>query len=99
MGTRRSQLFTCPALPTCGLALAEAERALPAILDELHVLLTDVGLGDLGLHMRMTGCPNGCARPYNPSRLRARGKNRYDVHLREEHVGVPALRAALGTEQ
>jgi sulfite reductase (ferredoxin) len=61
----RRWAMACPALPTCGLAVTEAERALPAILDELEVALASLGLGDERLTVRMTGCPNGCARPYN----------------------------------
>lgn len=81
--------FACPALPTCGLALAESERALPALLDELHAFLVELGLGGLALQVRMTGCPNGCARPYTTEvGLVGRGKQRYDVHLGGEHVGV-----------
>jgi len=56
--------MACPALPTCGLALAEAERALPGVIDELERELERLGLADLRLTVRMTGCPNGCARPY-----------------------------------
>ena len=59
---RRS--MACPALPTCGLALAEAERALPSILERLEEELRRAGLGDEPISVRMTGCPNGCARPY-----------------------------------
>ncbi len=62
-GLRRLAM-ACPALPTCGLAVAEAERALPGVLDELQALFDDVGLGDETPTIRMTGCPNGCARPY-----------------------------------
>jgi sulfite reductase (ferredoxin) len=80
--------FACPALPTCGLALAESERALPAILDELGGLLAQLGLEALDLHVRMTGCPNGCARPYTTEvAFVGRGKHRYDVHLGGDHVG------------
>lgn len=56
--------MACPAIPTCPLAVAEAERALPGILDELEVALSRLGLADQRLTVRMTGCPNGCARPY-----------------------------------
>jgi sulfite reductase (ferredoxin) len=81
--------FACPALPTCGLALAESERALPAVLDELHRALDERGLGDLEVHVRMTGCPNGCARPYTTEvAFVGRGKDRYDIHLGGEQVGV-----------
>ncbi|HUF34795.1 MAG TPA: NADPH-dependent assimilatory sulfite reductase hemoprotein subunit [Gemmatimonadales bacterium] len=56
--------MACPALPTCGLAVAESERAIPAILDEFEAELMGLGLRDVPLTIRMTGCPNGCARPY-----------------------------------
>ena len=59
---RRS--MACPALPTCGLALAEAERALPAIIERIEQELQRAGLDDAPISVRMTGCPNGCARPY-----------------------------------
>jgi sulfite reductase (ferredoxin) len=56
--------MACPALPTCGLAVAESERAIPELLDQLEAELTALGLRDEPLTIRMTGCPNGCARPY-----------------------------------
>ncbi len=56
--------MACPALPTCGLALAEAERALPGVITELEQEFDRLGLADTPLTVRMTGCPNGCARPY-----------------------------------
>jgi sulfite reductase beta subunit-like hemoprotein len=56
--------MACPALPTCGLAVAESERAMPEILDRFEAELTALGLRDEPLTIRMTGCPNGCARPY-----------------------------------
>jgi sulfite reductase (ferredoxin) len=56
--------MSCPAIPTCGLALSESERALPAIIDEIELALADLGLPQELLSVRMTGCPNGCARPY-----------------------------------
>ena len=59
------QSFACPALPTCGLALTESERALPIVVDQLKAVLEKLGIRDLSLDVRMTGCPNGCARPYN----------------------------------
>jgi sulfite reductase beta subunit-like hemoprotein len=60
----RRYSMACPALPTCGLAVAESERAIPAILAELEGELEGLGLRDAPLTVRMTGCPNGCARPY-----------------------------------
>ncbi|GGH23702.1 assimilatory sulfite reductase (NADPH) hemoprotein subunit [Paenibacillus segetis] len=59
---RRSSL-SCVALPTCGLAMAEAERYLPSLLDKLEPILDQAGLRDDEIVIRMTGCPNGCARP------------------------------------
>ncbi|MEM7581136.1 MAG: sulfite reductase, ferredoxin dependent [Mastigocoleus sp.] len=56
--------MACPALPTCGLAITESERAIPAILERVKQLLEKVGLPDEYFVVRMTGCPNGCARPY-----------------------------------
>lgn len=56
--------MACPAIPTCGLAITESERALPGIIDQLEAELDRRGLGDLRMTVRMTGCPNGCARPY-----------------------------------
>jgi sulfite reductase (NADPH) hemoprotein beta-component len=56
--------MACPALPTCGLALAESERALPGIVDRIEKLCADAGLGGQEIIIRSTGCPNGCARPY-----------------------------------
>lgn len=56
--------LACPAMPTCGLALAESERYLPGLLDRLEGAAREVGLGGEEIIIRMTGCPNGCARPY-----------------------------------
>lgn len=56
--------MSCPALPTCGLALAESERYLPGLLDRMELLSSEVGLAGEEIIIRMTGCPNGCARPY-----------------------------------
>jgi sulfite reductase (ferredoxin) len=60
------QLYSmaCVALPTCGLAVAESERALPALVDEIEQAAARLGLADERISIRMTGCPNGCARPY-----------------------------------
>lgn len=56
--------MACPALPTCGLSLAESERYLPGLIDRIENLLDEVGVGGEEIVIRMTGCPNGCARPY-----------------------------------
>jgi sulfite reductase (ferredoxin) len=85
----RRNSFACPALPTCGLALTEAERALPGVLEELEAELVELDLGELDAHVRMTGCPNGCARPYTAEiGFVGRGKKSYDVYLGGEPVGI-----------
>src|SRR5579863_8313495 len=63
VGTHRFAM-ACPALPTCGLALAEAERVLPSVVQQIEAILQALGLENEPLSIRMTGCPNGCARPY-----------------------------------
>jgi sulfite reductase (NADPH) hemoprotein beta-component len=60
----RRASMACVSLPTCGLALAEAERYLPDLITRLEGLLDEEGLGGQEVTIRMTGCPNGCARPY-----------------------------------
>jgi sulfite reductase (ferredoxin) len=74
--------MACPALPTCGQALAEAERVAPDVLKVLEAELAGRGLSELDLHVRMTGCPNGCARPYTAEiGIVGRTKTGYDIHL------------------
>ncbi len=60
----RRASMACPALPTCGLALAESERILPDLLGRIEQLLKETGLEDEEIIIRMTGCPNGCARSF-----------------------------------
>jgi sulfite reductase (NADPH) hemoprotein beta-component len=60
----RRASMACPALPTCGLALAESERLMPDLLTRIERLLEETGLQDEEIIIRMTGCPNGCARPF-----------------------------------
>lgn len=80
-GVRRYGL-ACPALPTCGLALTEAERALPHVLDEIEVQLAEIGLPNEPIMIRMTGCPNGCARPYVAElAFVGRSLNKYTVFI------------------
>ncbi|MBM7566408.1 assimilatory sulfite reductase (NADPH) hemoprotein subunit [Paenibacillus sacheonensis] len=59
----RRNAMACVALPTCGLAMAESERYMPTLLDKLELILDEAGLRDNEIVIRMTGCPNGCARP------------------------------------
>ncbi|UOF89561.1 assimilatory sulfite reductase (NADPH) hemoprotein subunit [Fodinisporobacter ferrooxydans] len=61
-GLRRNSI-ACVALPTCGLAMAEAERYLPTLLEKIETILDEVGLRQEEITIRMSGCPNGCARP------------------------------------
>ncbi len=56
--------MACPAIPTCGLAVAEAERALPGLIRTLATVLDELGLAGERISFRMSGCPNGCSRPY-----------------------------------
>ncbi len=78
---RRSSM-ACVALPTCGLALAESERYLPGLITHLEALLSEVGLGDQEITIRMTGCPNGCARPYMAEiGLVGKSPGKYQVYL------------------
>jgi sulfite reductase (NADPH) hemoprotein beta-component len=63
-GAIRRASMACPSMPTCGLGLAESERYLPGLLEKIEGLLAELGLADEEIIIRMTGCPNGCARPY-----------------------------------
>ncbi|MEC0370316.1 assimilatory sulfite reductase (NADPH) hemoprotein subunit [Paenibacillus chibensis] len=59
----RRNSMACVAFPTCGLAMAESERYLPTLLDKIEPILEEAGLREEDIVIRMTGCPNGCARP------------------------------------
>ena len=81
--------LACPAMPTCGLALAEAERALPDLLTGLRFQMATLGLGAEAVHIRMTGCPNGCARPYSTEvGIVGRGKDHYTIYLGGDAEGT-----------
>lgn len=74
--------MACPALPTCGLAITESERTLPALVDQLEKILNELGLGNERITLRMTGCPNGCARPYSSEiGLVGRAVGTYNIYL------------------
>jgi len=91
-GVRRNSL-ACPALPTCSLALTEAERALPHVLEDIEGTLDEVGLGQEPIVLRMTGCPNGCARPYVAElALVGRSINKYVIYLGGNAVGTRLAR-------
>jgi sulfite reductase (NADPH) hemoprotein beta-component len=86
-GLRRNSM-ACVALPTCGLALAESERYLPDLIDALDERLAAHGLSDDDIVIRMTGCPNGCARPYLAEiGLVGKGPGRYNLYLGAAHDG------------
>ena len=74
--------MACPALPTCGLALAESERTLPDLLTRIEALLSELGLQEEEIIIRMTGCPNGCARPYMAEiAFVGKSPNKYQMYL------------------
>src|SRR5439155_9956107 len=80
-GLRRNAM-ACVALPTCGLALAESERYLPDLITALEARLDAHGLATDDIVIRMTGCPNGCARPYLAEiALVGKGPGRYNLYL------------------
>ena len=78
----RLHSMACVAFPTCGLAMAESERFLPSLIDRLDRLLFEHGLRDDAITIRMTGCANGCARPYIAEiGLVGKGPGRYNLYL------------------
>lgn len=80
-GLRRNSM-ACVALPTCALALAESERYLPELVTELEAIIDRAGLTEDDIIIRMTGCPNGCARPYLAEiGLVGRGPGTYNLYL------------------
>lgn len=81
--------MACPALPTCGLALAESERVAPHIIDQLERELERLGLADAPISVRMTGCPNGCARPYTADlAFVGRSRDKYVVYVGGNREGT-----------
>jgi sulfite reductase (NADPH) hemoprotein beta-component len=78
----REAAIACVALPTCALALTDAERYLPGLITKLDALLAEHGLAQQPITVRMTGCPNGCARPYLAEiGFVGRNPGRYNLHL------------------
>jgi sulfite reductase (NADPH) hemoprotein beta-component len=78
----REAAIACVALPTCALALTDAERYLPSLITKLDALLAEHGLDQQPITVRMTGCPNGCARPYLAEiGFVGRNPGRYNLHL------------------
>lgn len=80
--------MACPAIPTCGLALTESERALPGVMRQLEAVLADLGLGGEPIGVRMTGCPNGCARPYQSEvGIVGRGGTKFTLYVGGDAFG------------
>ncbi|MEX2523769.1 MAG: NADPH-dependent assimilatory sulfite reductase hemoprotein subunit [Gammaproteobacteria bacterium] len=78
----RRNSMACVAFPTCGLAMAESERYLPGLITKLEHIMETAGIGDVPVTVRMTGCPNGCVRPYLAEiGFTGRGPGKYDVYL------------------
>ena len=85
----RLNALSCVALPTCGLALGESERMLPTLLEKLEPVLAAAGLGADAISLRVTGCPNGCARPYLAEiGFVAKAPNKYALYLGASYNGT-----------
>jgi sulfite reductase (NADPH) hemoprotein beta-component len=105
----RLNSIACVALPTCGLAMAESERYLPSLVTKIEAMLAAQGLEDEPITIRMSGCPNGCSRPYIAEiGLTGRAPGKYNLYLGGgfhgerlnkmylENVGEAAIVDALG---
>jgi sulfite reductase (NADPH) hemoprotein beta-component len=85
----RLNALSCVALPTCGLALAESERALPDLLEKFENVLEESGLAQDAISLRITGCPNGCARPYlGEIGLVGKAPNKYALYVGAAYNGT-----------
>lgn len=84
----RLNSLACVAFPTCSLAMAEAERYLPDFIDKLELLLTQYSLREQPINIRMTGCPNGCARPFlGEIAMIGKAPGKYNLYLGANHTG------------
>ncbi|KGI78679.1 assimilatory sulfite reductase (NADPH) hemoprotein subunit [Oleiagrimonas soli] len=84
----RRHAVACVALPTCAMAMAESERYLPELLPKIEALLDRHGLLDEPILLRLSGCPNGCSRPYlGEIALVGRALGRYDLRLGADFAG------------
>ena len=91
----RLNAMSCVALPTCGLALAESERILPQLLEKLEPHFAQAGVSGEAVSLRVTGCPNGCARPYLAEiGLVGRAPNKYALYLGAKYNGERLNRLA-----
>ena len=78
----RLNSMACVALPTCGLAMAESERYLPSLVDKLDLIIKEAGLENDPILIRMTGCPNGCVRPFlGEIGLVGKAPGKYNLYL------------------
>lgn len=92
----RLHSIACVALPTCGQAMAEAERYLPDLIDKIETQLESHQLLDQAITLRMTGCPNGCARPYLAEiGLVGKAPGRFNLHLGASFEGTRLNRMIL----
>jgi sulfite reductase (NADPH) hemoprotein beta-component len=100
--------MACVAFPTCGLAMAESERYMPQFLPRLQELMREAGVADTTITVRMSGCPNGCSRPYlGEIALVGKAPGKYNLYLGasprgdrlnalyKENIGEPEILAAL----
>jgi sulfite reductase (NADPH) hemoprotein beta-component len=84
----RLNALSCVALPTCGLALAESERMLPGFIEKLETIVDEAGLHHQAISLRVTGCPNGCARPFLAEvGLVGKAPNKYALYLGAKYDG------------
>lgn len=108
-GVLRRNSMACVALPTCGLAMADSERYLPSLVTKIEHILAENGLAEVPITMRMTGCPNGCARPYIAEiAFTGRAPGKYNLYLGGgfhgqrlnrlylENIGEPRILEELG---
>ena len=99
----RAHALACVALPTCGLAMAESERYLPSLLDKLDALVTEAGLGAVPISLRMSGCPNGCSRPFLAEiGLVGKAPGKYNLYLGASASGTrlnALYRETIGEEE
>ena len=85
----RQDALACVALNTCPLALAEGQRYLPALITKIETLLAKHRLSEQPISIRMTGCPNGCARPHTAEiGFVGRSMGRYNMHIGGDHLGL-----------
>lgn len=84
----RRNSMACVAFPTCGLAMAEAERYLPSLIDKIELIIDEAGLNEEEIVIRMSGCPNGCSRPALAEiGFIGKGPGKYNMYLGGSFVG------------